>query len=955
MEKPCTLLVHFDKGTPAMANEIKEALEGSDVVAKVDAMKRAIMLLLNGETLPQLFITIVRYVLPSEDHTVQKLLLLYLEIIDKTDARGRVLPEMILICQNLLNNLQHSNEYIRGVTLRFLCRLSEPEILEPLIPSVLTNLEHRHPFIRRNALLAISSIYRLPNGEQLLPDAPELVEKALSSEQDASAKRNAFVMLCNCSQDRAVAYLLSNVDRVAEWPDLLQMAVVDLIQKVCRANRPDKGKHIKIIISLLSSSSTGVVYECAGALVSLSSAPTAVRAAANTYCQLLSSQSDNNVRLIILDRLNELRKTHREVMSEVVMDVLRALSSPNPDVRRKVLDIVLDLISPKNVDEVVLFLKKEVVKTQAAGESDKDAGGEYRQMLVQAIHACTVKFPEVAGSVVHVLMDFLGDSNVASAIDVVIFVREIIETNPKLRVSMIQRLTDTFYQIRAARVCSCALWILGEYSLSLSEVEAAISTIKQCLGELPFYSATEDADSTTDSTKQPHAVNSSVTTSSRRPVVLADGTYATQSAASEAAVVAPSVVPGSLSNIPNLRSLILSGDFFLAAVVASTLTKLVLRLEEVQPAKAETNKACAAALLIMASMLQFGQSGFAPHPIDDDSYDRIVLCMRLLCNTGDEVRKVWLESCRQSFAKMLAEKQFRETEEIRAKAQISHAQPDDLIDFYHLKSRKGMSQLELEDEVQDDLKRATGEFTKDTDDAARLNRILQLTGFSDPIYAEAYVTVHHYDIVLDVTIINRTKETLQNLCLELATMGDLKLVDRPQNYTLAPESSRQIKANIKVSSTETGVIFGNIVYETSNVMERNVVVLNDIHIDIMDYISPAACADVTFRNMWAEFEWENKVALSTVIQDEKEFLDHIIKSTNMKCLTPPSALEGECGFLAANLYAKSVFGEDALVNISIEKQADGKLSGYIRIRSKTQGIALSLGDKITLKQKGGDR
>ena len=66
-----------------------------------------------------------------------------------------------------------------------------------------------------------------------------------------------------------------------------------------------------------------------------------------------------------------------------------------------------------------------------------------------------------------------------------------------------------------------------------------------------------------------------------------------------------------------------------------------------------------------------------------------------------------------------------------------------------------------------------------------------------------------------------------------------------------------------------------------------------------------------------------------------------------------SALEGECGFLAANLYAKSVFGEDALVNVSIEKQADGKLGGYIRIRSKTQGIALSLGDKITLKQKGG--
>ncbi|XP_021277729.1 coatomer subunit beta-1 [Herrania umbratica] len=947
MEKSCTLLIHFDKGTPAIANEIKEALEGNDVPAKIDAMKKAIMLLLNGETLPQLFITIVRYVLPSEDHTVQKLLLLYLEIIEKTDARGRVLPEMILICQNLRNNLQHPNEYIRGVTLRFLCRLNETEIIEPLIPSVLQNLEHRHPFIRRNAILAVMSIYKLPQGEQLLVDAPDMIEKVLSTEQDPSAKRNAFLMLFTCAQDRATNYLLTHVDRVSEWGELLQMVVLELIGKVCRTNRGEKGKYIKIIISLLNAPSTAVIYECAGTLVSLSSAPTAIRAAANTYCQLLLSQSDNNVKLIVLDRLNELKSSHRDIMVDMIMDVLRALSSPNLDIRRKTLDIVLELITPRNISEVVLMLKKEVVKTQS-GELEKN--GEYRQMLIQAIHSCAIKFPEVASTVVHLLMDFLGDSNVASAIDVVAFVREIIETNPKLRVSIITRLLDTFYQIRAARVCSCALWIIGEYCLSLSEVESGISTIKQCLGELPFYSVSEEGEAADALKKTPQA--NSITVSSRRPAILADGTYATQSAASETAFSPPTIVQGSLAS-GNLRSLLLTGDFFLGAVVACTLTKLILRLEEVQPSKVEVNKATTQAMLIMVSMLQLGQSSVLPHPIDNDSYDRIVLCMRLLCNTGDEIRKIWLQSCRQSFVKMLSEKQLQETEELKAKAQVSHAQPDDLIDFYHLKSRKGMSQLELEDEVQDDLKRATGEFVKDADDANKLNRILQLTGFSDPVYAEAYVTVHHYDIVLDVTVINRTKETLQNLCLELATMGDLKLVERPQNYTLAPESSKQIKANIKVSSTETGVIFGNIVYETSNVLERTVVVLNDIHIDIMDYISPAVCTDAAFRTMWAEFEWENKVAVNSVIQDEKEFLDHIIKSTNMKCLTAPSALDGECGFLAANLYAKSVFGEDALVNVSVEKQADGKLSGYIRIRSKTQGIALSLGDKITLKQKGG--
>lgn len=948
MEKSCSILVHFDKSTPALATEIKEALEGNDVESKIDALKKAIMLLLNGETIPQLFITIIRYVLPSEDHTIQKLLLIYLEIIDKTDSRGKVLPEMILICQNLRNNLQHPNEYIRGVTLRFLCRLKETEIIEPLIPSILTNLEHRHPFVRRNAILAVMSLYKLPQGEQLLDSAPEIIEKVLSTEQDPSSKRNAFLMLFTCAQDRAVSYLFANLEKVTDWGEQLQMILLELIRKVCRTNRNEKGKYIKIIIQLVNAPSAAVLYECAGTLVSLSSAPSAIRAAANSYCQLLASQSDNNVKLIVLDRLNELKGLHREVMVELVMDVLRALSSPNLDIRRKTLDIVLELITLRNVDEVVLVLKKEVVKTQSG---DTEKCGEYRQMLVQAIHSCAIKFPQVASTVVHLLMDFLGDNNAASAMDVIVFVREIIETNPKLRVSIITRLLDTFYQIRAARVCSCALWIIGEYCLSLSEVDSGIVTIKQCLGDLPFYTASEEGEAEDASKK--HLQASSGTVSSRRPAVLADGTYATQSAALETALTSPTLVQGSLSSVGNLRSLILSGDFFLGAVVACTLTKLILRLEEVQPSKVEVNKATTQALLIMVSILQLGQSSFISHPIDNDSHDRIVLCIRLLCNTGDEMRKIWMHSCRESFVKMLSDKQRRESEEIKAKAQISHAQPDDLVDFYHLKSRKGMSQIELEDEVQDDLKRATGEFTKDGDDSNRLNRILQLTGFSDPVYAEAYVTVNHYDIVLDVTVINRTKETLQNLCLELATMGDLKLVERPQNYTLAPESSKQIKANIKVSSTETGVIFGNIVYETSsNVLERTVVVLNDIHIDIMDYISPAYCGDVAFRTMWAEFEWENKVAVSTAIQDEKEFLNHVITSTNMKCLTPLSALEGECGFVAANLYAKSIFGEDALVNVSIEKQADGKLGGYIRIRSKTQGIALSLGDKITLKQKG---
>lgn len=53
---------------------------------------------------------------------------------------------------------------------------------------------------------------------------------------------------------------------------------------------------------------------------------------------------------------------------------------------------------------------------------------------------------------------------------------------------------------------------------------------------------------------------------------------------------------------------------------------------------------------------------------------------------------------------------------------------------------------------------------------------------------------------------------------------------------------------IQVTSTENGIIFGNIVYDVSGAgSDRNCVVLNDIHIDVMDYITPGHCSDTDFR------------------------------------------------------------------------------------------------------------
>ena len=40
--------------------------------------------------------------------------------------------------------------------------------------------------------------------------------------------------------------------------------------------------------------------------------------------------------------------------------------------------------------------------------------------------------------------------------------------------------------------------------------------------------------------------------------------------------------------------------------------------------------------------------------------------------------------------------------------------------------------------------------------------------------------------------------------------GDLKLVEKPQPITMGPHDFTNIKASMKVASTENGIIFGNI-------------------------------------------------------------------------------------------------------------------------------------------------
>lgn len=537
-------------------------------------------------------------------------------------------------------------------------------------------------------------------------------------------------------------------------------------------------------------------------------------------------------------------------------------------------------------------------------------------MLVHSIHQCAIKFSEIAASVVGLLMDFIADFNSASAVDVINFVKEVVEKFPKLRPQIVDRLVSILSEVRAGKVYRGALWIVGEYSLEANDIREAWKRIRASLGEIPILASEQRLLEDVSDGQPPvpdQQVNgtskSSAPTGSRK--VLADGTYATESALTSQATAKLEAVKAAQK--PPLRQLILDGDYYLATVLSSTLTKLVMRHSEISQDHARTNALRAEAMLIMISIVRVGQSQFVKAPIDEDSVDRIMSCVRSLAEFAEkkELETVFLDDTRKAFrAMVLVEEKKRAAKEAVEKAKTA-VQVDDVVSIRQLVKR---NTADGADEAGLDLEKATGGDSDLVDISSKLSRVVQLTGFSDPVYAEAYVKVHQFDIVLDVLLVNQTTTTLQNLSVEFATLGDLKVVERPTTQNLGPHDFQNVQSTIKVSSTDTGVIFGNVVYDGASATENNVVILNDVHVDIMDYIQPAQCSETQFRTMWTEFEWENKVNINSKAKSLREFLKNLMACTNMSCLTPEASMKGDCQFLSANLYARSVFGRFYLVS-----------------------------------------
>lgn len=91
-------IVHLDNAADQpTVQQLQNQLERGTDDSKCDTMRVILTMMLNGDPLPQLLMHIIRFVMPSKNKNLKKLLYFYYEICPKHDANGKLKQEMILV------------------------------------------------------------------------------------------------------------------------------------------------------------------------------------------------------------------------------------------------------------------------------------------------------------------------------------------------------------------------------------------------------------------------------------------------------------------------------------------------------------------------------------------------------------------------------------------------------------------------------------------------------------------------------------------------------------------------------------------------------------------------------------------------------------------------------------------------------------------------------------------
>ena len=143
-------------------------------------------------------------------------------------------------------------------------------------------------------------------------------------------------------------------------------------------------------------------FECANTLTQINNTPTTLKMATNIYVSLLLSITDNSVKMVVLDKLANIKTINSKYLEEQLVDIAKVLSNQSQEIRRKTLELIQGLVNTRNIGTIFPLLIKELQKVAHTVDQSEI---EFRNLLLEAIYKFVLNYEQVAESITQLIFE----------------------------------------------------------------------------------------------------------------------------------------------------------------------------------------------------------------------------------------------------------------------------------------------------------------------------------------------------------------------------------------------------------------------------------------------------------------------------------------------------------------------------------------------------------------------
>eukprot|EP00758_Cryptobia_borreli_P019278 Tbor_TRINITY_DN8279_c0_g1::TRINITY_DN8279_c0_g1_i1::g.15406::m.15406/K12396/AP3D; AP-3 complex subunit delta len=280
--------------------------------------------------------------------------------------------DVLPLCSALLRkDMSSSNMYEVGLTLYCLASVCTPDLAKELVSEVSGLLNHPKAYVRKKAVLCLYKIFlQFPESLRLI--YPKLKDKiddnSDKSDSDPSVRGAVVSIFCEMARRNPSNFLnltvpffslLSTIH--SNWSLIKVIKVFGYFAPL----EPRLGKKLAEPISKLinTTGAKSVKYECILAVANGMSKVSSVTKLAVEGMKTFVEDRDQNLKYLGLDAMSRVMVDNPKILSDQRDTILECLVDPDDTIRRKALEILEGIATPKNLVSTVNSMFDASVRT----------------------------------------------------------------------------------------------------------------------------------------------------------------------------------------------------------------------------------------------------------------------------------------------------------------------------------------------------------------------------------------------------------------------------------------------------------------------------------------------------------------------------------------------------------------------------------------------------------------